>query len=499
MLKFPKDFKWGTATAAFQIEGHPDEYSQKLSDWSTWLDDETRVIQPSNSGRAVDHWSHAKEDIQLIKGLNTNSYRFSFNWAAIHRGPDLFDEETLKFYEQLLEKLTSTKDGLQAVEPFATLVHFVLPKWLSDQGGWENPNTAYEFANFTKVLVKRFGKYIKNWITHNEPNIFLWFGYESGIWCPGYQNAWDQYLKAFQGILLGHQLAYKTIKEIDASAQVGYAQNMYAFHTLNKAEDLLEMQSNRELSLEERIHNLRNYNTQKQAWHNSAIVPTIMRNKLHNMLFIEAFQEMGAMDFLGVNYYSRLTYDLNSEAKDPVNPNQKSDIWSESISLKEKYPKQIQTNNLGWEIYPEGLYEILTDQKLKSVIGDIPIYITENGYCHVEDESWIANLSPADKNHDENPKAANKQDQQNCNSNQKDINDQYRIDFLNSHLTAIHKAIEDGANIQGYFYWSLLDNFEWAMGMSPRFGLIHVDHDSFERKPKDSYHHYAEICKQNSI
>lgn len=492
MLRFPKNFKWGTATAAFQIEGHPEEYSQKLSDWSTWLDDENRVIKPSNSGKAVDHWSHVQEDINLIKDLKTNSYRFSFNWAAIHRGPDCFDEETLKFYEQLLEKLVSKEDGKQAVEPYATLVHFVLPKWLSDQGGWENPNTAYEFANFSKLLATRFGKYIKNWITHNEPNIFLWFGYESGIWCPGYQNAWDQYLKAFQGITLGHQLAYKTIKEIDANAQVGYAQNMYAFHGYEKAQDLFNMQNGKELSLEERISQLKTYNQSNlKKWQNSSIVPTIMRNKLHNMMFIEAFQEMDAMDFLGINYYSRLTYKLDSTADDSVNPKQKSDIWGQSIKLQESNPQQTKTNNLGWEIYPEGLYEILTDPKLKSIIGDMPVYITENGYCHVEDENWVANLSPAD--------SINSDKKQNNSSVSKDIEDEYRINFINSHLEAVHHAIKDGANVQGYFYWSLLDNFEWAMGMSPRFGLIHVDHESFMRTPKNSYHHYSQICSENKI
>jgi 6-phospho-beta-glucosidase len=217
VLKFPNKFFWGTATAAFQIEGHPEEYLGKLSDWSEWIDREDKVQKPTNEGRAVEHYQHLHEDTQLIKDLNTNAYRFSFNWARLHRAPGEFDENAAKFYEALLDQLenknASNQDRLLAtnkkIEPFATLVHFVLPNWLAKQGGWENPQTAYEFANFTRFLVSRFGNRIKYWMTHNEPNIFLGFGYESGIWPPGYENDYNRYFKAYQGLVLAHQLAYK--------------------------------------------------------------------------------------------------------------------------------------------------------------------------------------------------------------------------------------------------------------------------------------------------
>lgn len=436
LLKFPNKFFWGTATAAFQIEGHPEEYLAKLSDWSEWIDREDKVLRPTNNGRAVNHYEQMIEDVNLIKGLNTNSYRFSFNWARLHRAPGEFDENTARFYDSLLDQLGKN------IKPFATIIHFVLPSWLAKQGGWENPNTAYEFSKFTEFLVKRYGNKIKYWVTHNEPNIFLGFGYESGIWCPGYENDWNRYFKAYQGLLLGHQLAYKTIKEYDASLQIGFAQNLYCYE-----------------SFDEKLVG--------KKWQSIDAMPNALRKQLHNYAFIESCVEMDALDFLGINYYTRFSYKLNPHAKDPANPNLEASFWGELNDLS-KLSSEVQDNSLGWELYAEGLYKVLTEKKLRNLLDGRPIFITENGYCQTEE-------------------------------NGKDIDDKYRIKYIRDHLIAVHRAIQEGVDVRGYFYWSLLDNFEWALGMKPRFGLIHVDHDSFVRTPKSSYHYYAAIAKDNGL
>lgn len=434
---FPKDFLWGAATAAFQIEGHPDECSQKLSDWSLWIDKKDKVFEPTNDGKAVDHWSHMPEDVALMADMNLNSYRFSFNWAALHRGPGDFDQKTIDFYHKLLAELES-----KSIKPFATLIHFVLPQWLVEKGGWEHPDTAKEFANFAGKMAAEFAGKIDNWITHNEPNIFLHFGYISGIWPPGQENNWQSYLTAYQGILLGHQLAYDAIKEQDSKAQVGCAQNLYKFEN---ASDF--------------------------------IAPTIIKEHIHNHAFIQDCFDMGRLDFLGINYYTRMVYEFKAGSKDFANPGLESPLWSE---IKEP---EAETNALNWEIYPQGLCDLLLDEKLKRIIGDMPIYITENGYCHIEgakaDEGYSSFVDNG--------------------NGDKDIDDQYRIEFIKSHLQAIQEAVSKGANVKGYFYWSLLDNFEWALGMRPRFGLIHVDHESFERKPKQSSEYYAKVIKANAI
>ncbi len=482
-LKFPKDFLWGTATAAFQIEGHPDEYSQKLSDWAKWIDEPGKVLTPTGNGDAVKHLEHLDEDIALIQKLGAGAYRFSFNWATIHRKEDEFNEEALLYYKKLIDSLRAKGDSSQKpIKLFATLTHFVLPSWLADQGGWENPNTACEFNNYTNILLDYFGDDIEDWITINEPNIFLGFGYESGIWPPGKTKDWSSYLKAYQGLLSGHELAYKSIKAFDPKYRVGFSQNMYFFQSLQEAE--FEA-SNQNKSTEGDLDNARDFicpDTEvkdadaKQLTRRADLdkVPSVIRNQLHNWSFIESCLEMGCLDFLGVNYYTRFIYKFSTIARDPVNSGLLSDLWGNLEKAPENY-KDIFTgnnpkyNSLGWEVFPEGLYRVLTSHKFKQLVGDLPVYVTENGYSHIEKDSEL------------------------------DLEDDYRVDFIKNHLRALHKAMEEGLNLKGYFYWSLIDNFEWALGMDPRFGLIHVDQETYQRTPKKSYYYYSELVRANSI
>lgn len=416
---FPKDFFWGVATAAYQIEGHPDEKNLKLSDWSKWIEKEDKVLRPTNEGDAVKHIEKLSEDLALMKALGINSYRFSFNWAALHRGEGLFDLNTLSFYKSLINGLKEI-----GVEPFATIVHFVLPEWLAKEGAWTNPKTALEFKNFSKFLVDNFGSEIKHWITLNEPNIYLNFGYESGIWPPGHKSDWKGYLEAFQGMLLGHQYAYDCIKSYNSNHQIGFSQNMYFYEEASR------------------------------------LAPIALRKLLHNFSFVEACQELNTLDFLGINYYNRLSFSFNPQACDMSNPDLKSSFWAELIDPKSK---NFPTNDLGWELYPEGLYKVLSDKKLKEIIGDKAIFITENGFAALEKLTGS------------------------------DLNDLRRIDFIQSHLQASLKAINEGVPLKGYFYWSFIDNFEWALGMEPRFGLVHVDHKNFKRTPKNSFKYYSEF------
>lgn len=463
-MEFPKNFKWGVATAAFQIEGHPEEYSKKFSDWAIFLDEKKpdgsyRVMRPSNDGKAVDHWSHMEEDIKLLYELGVNSYRFSFNWAAIHRAPGEFDSETLDFYKRLFAELKKYN-----IEPYPTLVHFTLPAWLYEKGGWESPETAYAFEEYTQKILEEFAgeknasePVIVNWTTHNEPNIYLFFGYEVGIWPPAYENDWNRYFQAYQGMLLAHGLAYEAIKEHNPKHQIGFAQNLYDFQTLGEGSD---------------------------------IVPTTIRAHLHNYAFVQDAFDIGALDFLGVNYYTRVVYEFNSKPFNLINPSVKSDLWGEMKNPRDVSP-EAEITDLNWEVYPEGLYKALSDPKLKRIIGDMPIYISENGYCHIEGASAGESYSSFETNFGEDGT-----EQLNPNL---DLDDQYRIDFIKSHLKQASRAIADGVNLQGYFYWSFLDNFEWALGMSPRFGLVHVDHKSFKRTKKASFKYYSSLASGSAV
>ncbi|MCH2227503.1 MAG: glycoside hydrolase family 1 protein [Candidatus Caenarcaniphilales bacterium] len=486
-LKFPKNFLWGTATAAFQIEGHPDEYAQKLSDWAQWLDKPEKVLPSNGNGDAVKHIEHLEEDLALIHDLGAGAYRFSFNWATIHRGQDEFHEETLLFYKNLIEGLKAKEDSSKKpIRIFATLIHFVLPSWLADQGGWQNPNTACEFNNYTNVLLDLFGEDIEDWITINEPNIFLGFGYESGIWPPGKTKDWTGYLRAYQGLLTGHELAYKSIKAFNPNYRVGFSQNMYFFQSLQEAvvEALNQDKSSDQASDNQSSSAVeagasdseKPGESQEKLVRRSDLdkIPTVIRNQLHNWSFIESCLEIDCLDFLGVNYYTRFIYKFSTIARDPANPDLLSDLWGNLEKAPADYvdaftktkPKY---NSLGWEIFPEGLYRVLASHKFKQLIGDLPVYITENGYSHIEKEDKL------------------------------DLEDDYRVDFIKSHLQALHKCMNEGLNLQGYFYWSLIDNFEWALGMDPRFGLIHVDQKTYKRTPKKSYYYYSELIKQNAV
>jgi beta-glucosidase len=177
---------------------------------------------------------------------------------------------------------------------------------------------------------------------------------------------------------------------------------------------------------------------------------------------------LGALDFLGVNYYTRFSYNLNPQAQDAINQKASSSFWGDLIDRSKISNQACKFNSLGWELYPQGLYKALTDKALTRLIGNLPVYITENGYCQIESES-------------------------------QDIEDPERIKFIKNHLVYLHKALNEGVNLKGYFYWSLLDNFEWALGMNPRFGLVHVDHKTFTRTPKASYHYYSQIANQNGL
>lgn len=465
-MNFDKSFIWGAATAAFQIEGHDEEYQNKLSDWANWIDTPDKVKAPSGDGMAIKHIDHLDEDLDLMKELGIQAYRFSFNWAMLHRAPDQFDDKTIAFYHKLLEGLEA-----RGIEAYATLEHFTLPIWISDTGGWTNADNAKHFESYTKLIVKEFGRYISKWITLNEPNIYLWFGYESGIWPPGKINAWQDYLKAYQGMALGHMLAYRAIKTAKPNDQIGIAQNLYAFQNFNQIK-----------------------NPDEPKWMSEEAVPTALRKQLHNLAFIEICKEMDTLDFLGVNYYTRFSYKFDPQSKqNSGEPDTKlqheNTIWGELLTLSElsdtesgldandqnhnkpnaaiDCTRRPSTNDLSWEVYPEGLKEALIDPALLNIIGDLPVYITENGYATLESRSGSS------------------------------LEDQARIDFLDNHLKAISEANDSGANVQAYFYWSLFDNFEWALGMEPRFGLIHVDYSNeFKRSPKKSFYYYQKLIKK---
>lgn len=398
-FQFPKGFLWGTATSAHQVEGgniHNDWWNFELMGCLN----KCRV-----SDVACNHYKLFDEDFQRAQDLNNNAHRFSIEWSRVEPQEGIFDEEALRHYRDVFISLK--KHGLK---PMVTLHHFTLPLWLAKIGGWESSRSVYYFERYVRTIVELFHEHTDMWITFNEVSVFLYRGYVTADWPPG-RRGLIPLMRAFWNVLKAHKRAYRAIHQI-------YRSHRTVCHVAVAA------------------------NIQKLQSHSCLIVDTFM-TKLVDFLWNKMmfYFSHGYHDFIGVNYYQRLV-----------------------ICFQWKYPfYQVITENrsvsdLGWEIYPEGLHEVLLDvwKRYK-----LPIFITENGIA--------------------------------------DKNDMLRVKFLMAHLIELHEAICDGVKVMGYYHWSLLDNFEWDLGFEPRFGLYSVDYMTQERRLKESGMVYAEIAKNNGI
>jgi len=350
-----------------------------------------------DAGLACDHYNRYEKDFDLAKDvLHNNAHRFSIEWSRIEPEEGKWDLKEIEHYKKVLLTLHSRN-----LTPFVTLHHFTNPKWLSDKGGWENEKVIGYFARYVDFVVKNLGQNVDFWITINEPLIYISQGYIERTWPPGERGLFKMF-KVFSNMVKAHKIAYKSIKRIDKNVRVGFCTNNMFFEPHRK-KSLLDKFS------------------------------VFLANYFWNRYFINKVKTHS--DFIGLNYY------FHSKIRFPARQKNGNNA----------------TTDLGWEIFPEGIYHVLKELKRYKK----PIYITENGIADAEDK--------------------------------------YCSQFIIEHLKWVHKAIQEGVDIQGYFHWSLIDNFEWADGFGPRFGLIEVDYRNFRRKPRYSAEVYGKICKNNSI
>lgn len=397
-LKFPKDFLWGAATSAHQVEGNNTQ-----SDWWQWEMD--HQPEEKRSGAAVDQYHLYKEDFALARELNHNAHRLSIEWARIEPVEGQFNQAEIDHYKQVLKNL---KD--QGFTVMLTLHHFTNPLWFSQKGGWENLMSPYKFERFVKKIVPELKEYVDLWITINEPGVLMFQEYLIGVW-PPQKRSFPAGAKVYWNLARAHKKAYKAIHQLIPGAKVGIANNISsfdAFHHHSLGEEL-------------------------GVW---------ALDIINNHLFYQ-MTGMNTHDFLGLNYYFNQYLSFNGDARFP--------------SFVDIATSKKDTSDLGWEIYPEGIFDVLMD------FSDYhkPIYITENGMAST--------------------------------------NDDRRVRFLISYLKEIYHAIASGADVRGYFHWSLIDNFEWADGFTPRFGLVEVDFATQKRTPRPSAKVYAEIIRHNGI
>jgi len=445
---FPRDFTWGVATSSFQIEGATDRDGRGPSIWDTFCAKEGAIADQSDGRTACEHYDRWPEDLDLIASLGVPAYRFSIAWPrVIPEGIGRVETRGLDFYDRLVDGMLE-----RGISPWATLYHWDLPQALQDRGGWESRETVEAFTEYCAVVCERLGDRVAGWITHNEPWCASVLGYLNGEHAPGLKSQ-QAHLSSSHHILLSHGRAVDVIRAAAADRPVGITLNLVPSHPASSSE------ADREAH--ERFDGFFN------RWYLDPLAgrgyPEDMLRRYRDEGYVERwdFIKEGDLeviaapcDFLGINYYSRGVI--------------RSDRVPEEENAPVERSVQGEPTDMGWEVYPDGIRELLVRLHREYDFG--PLYITENGaaYSTGPDESGR-------------------------------VPDERRLAYFDAHLKACHQAMEEGAPLKGYFAWSLLDNFEWAFGYEKRFGLVHVDYETQLRRPKDSALWYRDVIARGGV
>ncbi|WP_436777679.1 GH1 family beta-glucosidase [Yinghuangia sp. YIM S09857] len=433
MPRFPADFLWGTATAAYQIEGAVDEDGRGRSTWDTFCAEPGRVRDGHTGAVACDHYHRYREDVALMAELGLNAYRFSVSWPRVQPGGSGGpNTKGLDFYDRLTDELAA-----RGITPFLTLHHWDLPQELEDTGGWLARDTAYRFADYAEIVHTRLGDRVAHWTTLNEPFVQMAFGYALGVHAPGKALLMDA-LPAAHHLLLGHGLGTAALRAAGAShilltnnhTPVRPASADPADTAAADAYDALHNRLFLDPVFLGRYPDLTAYGVSE--------VPGVSEDDLD---LISA-----PLDGFGVNYYNP-TRIAAPESPDAALPFTDAGITG------------VPRTGFDWPVVPEGLTELLIDLNARYPLP--PVYITENG-CAYPDPAPDPDI----------PNAT--------------VPDPERIAYLDAHIRAVASARTAGVDVRGYLVWSLLDNFEWAEGYHQRFGLIHVDFTTQKRTPKTS-------------
>ncbi|WP_139418162.1 GH1 family beta-glucosidase [Agromyces laixinhei] len=441
---FPRGFRWGAATAAFQIEGSTSEGGRGESIWDVFTRTPGLVIDGSNAELAADSYRRYRDDVALLSGLGADDYRFSISWPRVQPGgTGPANEAGLAYYDRLVDELLAA-----GIAPVPTLYHWDLPQELEAAGGWLNRDTAYRLADYAGLVVDRLGDRVQRWITLNEPAMTTLQGYALGSQAPGHTLMMGA-LPTAHHQLLAHGLAVAAIRE-RGDAEVGITNN----HTLMvPASDAPADQF--AAGAFDLIYNRIFADPVLRGAY-----PDLSGFGLEAMPGLEPgdLELIGApIDFYGINFYNPTRV---------AEPAEGSELAAAGLPFEPVEFENVPTTGFGWPIMPETFTELLVS--FARDYGDRlpPIVITENG-ASFPDEVVGGAVTGA-------------------------VHDERRIGYLDAHIAAVRAAIEQGADVQGYYLWSLTDNFEWAEGYTQRFGLVHVDFETGERTPKDSYAWYRD-------
>jgi len=443
---FPSDFQWGAATASYQIEGSIEADGKGESIWDRFTHTPGQIWNNETGDLACDHYRRYREDVKMMADLGLNTYRFSISWPRIFpNGKGILNEKGLDFYRRLIDELHKHK-----IKPAVTLYHWDLPQPLQDQGGWNNRDTAYYFADYAAAVFESLDLPVELWITLNEPWVVAYLGHAFGIHAPGISD-FSTALQVGHHLLLAHGLAVRVFREADRGEEpIGI--------TLNLAPVQPNTDSPEDIEAAKRSDGFMNrwfLDPLFRGYYPPEMVEIFARRlKLPDQEEGDAAIISQPVDFLGINNYTRVLVESSGSQDDfmgnPVNP-----------------PDQEYTE-MGWEVYPEGLYQLLT--RVHHDYGPLPLYVTENGAAFPDQLTTAG-----------------------------EVEDPRRINYLQSYLQAAWRAIEAGVPLKGYYVWTLMDNFEWAFGYSKRFGLIYIDYQTQKRYLKKSAHWYKEVIARNGL
>ncbi|MEU5879522.1 GH1 family beta-glucosidase [Spirillospora sp. NPDC047279] len=459
-MSFPEDFRWGAATAAYQIEGATAEDGRGPSVWDTFARTPGKVLGGDTGDVAVDHYHRYREDVALMADLGLRAYRFSVSWPRVQPdGAGTANTAGLDFYRRLVDALLEA-----GIEPWPTLYHWDLPQALEDAGGWPERETAHRFADYATIVHDALGDRVHHWTTINEPWCAAFLGYASGEHAPGRIDAAGS-LRAAHHLMLGHGLAVEGMRARHPGNHFGAAVNLYAISPASGVDA--------DLDAARRIDGMQNRFFLDPLLRGA--YPADVLTDLEGFGLDEAIKDGDLatinqpVDHLGVNYYSRFTVTgVPGEATQAAT----SPFASHSPWVGSDFVRFVDggrpVTGMGWEIDESGLLELLS--RLHGEYPAVDLYITENGAGYDEE------LGGDDT-----------------------VHDQDRIAYLDAHLRACHAAISEGVPLRGYFTWSLLDNFEWAWGYSKRFGLVHVDYATQRRVPKESARWYAGVIRHGGL
>lgn len=465
-MNFPKEFLWGSATASYQCEGAWNSDGKGLGEWDVFSHSSPLNINHATGDISCDFYHKYKEDIDIMANCGQNTFRFSISWSRIlPEGVGKINQKGIDFYDNVINYCLEKN-----IEPNVTLFHYDLPQKIAEQDGFANRSTVDSFVEYSKVCFKAFGDRVKLWVTINEPKYYAYCSNIVGNYPPNHKRDLDRYFKVVYHEALATAKAVKAYHEMNLGGKIGVVHDNsnveIAPETINK--ELIKLRG-------DHFYNTLTLDTALKGSIPASFILFLKQNGIDSsyMKFEDSiYFENGIVDFLGLNVYNRyyLT-DFNGGETEVFHNNlgSKSKV-KEGIRIKNcfetAFDPTTKRNLWGREIYPQCMYNSLIE--IKSKYGNFPIYITENGHGQYE--------TPNENGY---------------------VDDQSRIDMMQSYIDEMFKAMEDGCNVRGYYAWSTMDLYSWVNGYDKRYGLVHVDFNDpgLKRTPKKSYYWFKDLIK----